>query len=111
MARGTRRKVGDFEEQWERTKKECPLVAVRYLEALEALVEHRIAMQIAWNNIVPRLGICDPQDPLYVGPRMCEFLNRSGGVPEFEPKPRCRPHTKASEIGEYIECMVKRLTD
>jgi len=101
-----------FALQWQKVKREYPLVAMRYLEALQFILEERYKAQLAISEIVPVLGFCDPRSPAYVGEAFCKFLRslqEDGEVPPLVPQPRCRLPRNEGEIETYLSCLEKRI--
>lgn len=101
-----------FAQQWQKVKQEYPFVAMRYLEALQFILEERKKAKVAISDIVPILGVCDPLSPTYVGEAFCKLLEQESEfspLPE-PPEPKCRLPLNTGEIGEYLACLEKRIT-
>jgi hypothetical protein len=99
-----------FALQWQKVKQEYPFVAMRYLEALQFILEERRKVQVATSDIVPVLGVCDPLSPTYAGEAFCKILRRDADFsPLPEPPRRCRLPLNEGGIGTYLACLEKRI--
>jgi hypothetical protein len=115
-ARNTGRKTkrpfseAQFATQWRAVRREYPLVAMRYLEALEFILDERRQLRLATSQVLPLLGVCDPKSPQYLGPKICKLLNPDpGSVPPVVPPRPCRLPTDESGIEGYLGCLEKRI--
>jgi len=99
-----------FTVQWQTVKREYPLVAMRYLEALQFILDEHRQLRLATSEVIPLLGICDPKSPHYVGERFCKFLHpEPGAVPGQVPPRRCRLPIDEGGIEGYLACLEKRI--
>ena len=99
-----------FAAQWRSVKREYPLVAMRYLEALQLILDERRQLRLVTSEVVPILGICDPKSPHYVGAKFCKFLDPDPGpLPPLVPPRRCRQPLNEGQIEDYLACLEKRI--
>jgi len=98
-----------FAEQWKEVEKKYPMVAARYLEMVEILIEQGYRGMKFYRDAVSKINILDPDSPIQVSTVFTDMVSTLNEV-EIKDPPRCRPAINVADIERYVKCLVERLS-
>jgi hypothetical protein len=97
-----------FAEQWKEVVKKCPIVAVRYLQLLEILIEQWQKSNDFYKEVFNKTNLFKPNSPIKASGKFHKLVS---ALNEFQIKdpPRCRPAINVDDIERLVNCINKRI--
>jgi len=95
-----------FAEQWNAVTKEYPLVAIRYLELLRAVMNEWYRRNDFFVGALSRAKVCEEGSPIRATKAFCDkvFTRQEDG--EDFPPPPCPPPRNDEDIPRYLDCLL-----
>ena len=93
-----------FAEQWKIVKKKYPLVAIRYLELINLILDGRYRVASFDKSFYENIDGCDPESPIRLPDEFCD------SIPSLDPPPRhCTPARDYADLDRYLKCLDQRI--
>ena len=99
-----------FAEQWKEVVKKYPIVAARYLELLEILIEQWNTSNDFHKKVLNKINLKHPSSPFKVSRKFSELVLTLNKIKIKVPPPKCRPAINVGDIKRYVNCLNKRIT-